>query len=232
LRKFRGKKIYYITQDPYNSFDPTYKIGKQFKEFSIEKGVKYKKEFANKILNELGFDNPDKILNLYPFQLSGGMLQRVSIARGVLVNPELIIADEPTTGLDYELQLDFVRLLKDIITNKNLSLLFITHNMKIVEEFKNDTTLVLYKGEIVEESKNILKNSLHPYSRILINSVPSNWKKGEILDILKDDKTIEDSSLSGCKFYNKCKFKKTICKKNPPFIKTKNGFVKCFLYKY
>ncbi len=158
------------------------------------------------------------------------MLQRVSIARGLLVNPELIIADEPTTGLDFELQIDFVRLLKNIITDKNLSLIFITHNMRIVEEFKSDATVVLYKGEIVEENRDILNNPIHPYTKILINSIPAKWTKDKTIEIIKNDKKTEDTSFPGCVFYNMCQFKKEDCKKAVPIIKTKNGFVKCFYY--
>ncbi len=193
--------------------------------------MEYNEDIVFKTLKDLGFENPEKTLKQYPFQLSGGMLQRVSIARGVLTDPDLIIADEPTTGLDYELQLEFIDFLKKIINAKKMSLIFITHNMKIMEEFKKASTLVLLKGEIIEENRDILKTPLHPYTRILIKSVPSEWKKGDDLISLSSNNSANDISRKGCKFYNECPYKTEKCKNTSPgFLKKEKGFVKCFIY--
>jgi len=233
INKIRGKHIYYLSQDSYNSFDPTFKIKYQLKEFLNTKNLSYNKNKIIKIMSELGFETPVKTLNLYPFQLSGGMLQRVSIARALLAGADIIIADEPTSGLDIELQIDFVKLLDKIVKLKKLSLIFITHNLKIVKEFDKTDTIVIYAGYIIEQNPSIIEQPYHPYTKGLIESMPSKWEKGTPIKTMKGFIPEPKKSFSRCVFYPRCKSRIEKCKKNFPNLieKKTNLKVRCLLYK-
>lgn len=232
LLEIRGKRMYYLNQDPFVSFDPTYKIRFQLKEYLKSKGIEYKEDQVINVLKKLGFGDPKKILNLYPFELSGGMLQRVSIARALLIKSEVLIADEITTALDEKLQKDLIRLIEEIITSENLSVILITHNLPLLNFLNYSNVIVLYGGELIEENRDILKNPLHPYTSSLLNSDPELWQKKGKITYIKGFLPLSRDELRGCVFYNRCELATPECQeKKPPLINIINkGRVKCFSY--
>ncbi len=174
LNSLRGKKVFSIFQNPMNSFNPALTIGKQIKQFAISHQRFEQKTFydeLNTILKDLSFSDPTIVLNQYPFQLSGGMLQRLMIAMAIFLQPELIIADEPTTALDVTVQKEILAQFKAIQKKLQTTLLLITHDFGVVAELA-DEVLVMKNGMIVEHG-NVLQIFDHPkqaYTRALINA--------------------------------------------------------------
>lgn len=188
-RNIRGNRIAIIFQDPMTSLDPTMTIGKQIMESMLEhKKVASKEEAKQKTLQLLelvGIDHPQKRLKQYPHQLSGGMRQRVVIAIALACEPDLLIADEPTTALDVTIQSQILELIKDIQKKTGVSIIFITHDLGVVANVA-DRVAVMYAGKIVEEglSSEIYYDPRHPYTWGLLSSIPSLSDKGsEILSI-------------------------------------------------
>ena len=175
VRKMRGKNIAYVFQDYQNAFTPFIRIGKQMDEMikcheSIE--PQERKDMILNSLTEVGLD-AERMFNSYPFQLSGGQLQRTAIAQATLLKPELLIADEPTTALDAVTAAKVLKLLADIKDKLHCTILFITHDLRCVKRFA-DRVAIMNAGEIVESgNKNeVLMNPQHPYTRELFASVP------------------------------------------------------------
>ena len=189
-QKIRGKKIAIIFQDPMTSLDPTMNIGKQVMEgMLLHKLVKDKKEAkqkAIKLLEDVGIDLPEKRFKQYPHQLSGGMRQRVVIAIALACEPDLLIADEPTTALDVTIQAQILDLIKKIQKDTGISIIFITHDLGVVANVA-DRVAVMYAGQIVEEGlcDEVFYNPKHPYTWGLLSSIPvlSDDKKSEIYSI-------------------------------------------------
>lgn len=188
-RRIRGNRIAIIFQDPMTSLDPTMTIGKQVMESMLEhKIVSSKKEAFDKTLKLLelvGIDHPDKRIKQYPHQLSGGMRQRVVIAIALACEPDILIADEPTTALDVTIQSQILELIKDIQEKTGISIIFITHDLGVVANVA-DRVAVMYAGKIVEEglANEIYYDPRHPYTWGLLSSIPSLSDKGsEILSI-------------------------------------------------
>ena len=174
MRKLRGKKISMIFQEPMTSLNPFLKCGEQIKESIFYSPVKLdKKNRVMELLDEVEFEDPEKIFNSYPHQISGGQRQRVMIAMAIANEPDLLIADEPTTALDVSVEQSLLILLKKIQKKMGMSIIFISHDLNIVRKI-SDRVLVMQKGEIKEEnSKNkIFQNPKHPYTQRLINSLP------------------------------------------------------------
>ncbi len=174
LRKIRGSDISIIFQDPTTALNPTMKIGNQITELLISKEKYKRKEAKNRayeLLELVGIDNPKIRFSQYPHQLSGGQKQRIMIAIALSGNPDLIIADEPTTSLDILYQNQILTLFKDIQKKLGLSIIFITHNISIVSKIC-DRIFVMYKGKILEMGnvKNILSSPKHPYTHLLLKS--------------------------------------------------------------
>ena len=176
LLEFRGKEIATIFQDPMTSLDPVFKIGKQMVEM-ICAHQKISKQEARKMaidaLNRVGIPEPEKRMESYPYELSGGMCQRVIIAMAVCCKPKFIIADEPTTALDVTVQAQVLDLLKDLQKEMNTSILLITHNLGVVWEMC-DKVMVMYAGNTVEsaDTKELYANPMHPYTWGLLDSIP------------------------------------------------------------
>lgn len=189
LQKYiRGNKIAIIFQDPMTSLDPTMKIGKQIMEGMLEHNiVKNKKEAyikAIELLNLVGIDQPKKRINQYPHQLSGGMRQRVVISIALACEPDILIADEPTTALDVTIQAQILELIKDIQEKTGVSIIFITHDLGVVANVA-DRVAVMYAGKIVETglANEIYYNPKHPYTWGLLSSIPSIDGHGDIYSI-------------------------------------------------
>lgn len=183
MRNIRGNRIAMIFQEPMTSLNPVFTIGDQICEAIIlhqKVGMAEARDRAASMLQKVGIANPKERLDDYPHQMSGGMRQRVMIAMALSCNPELLIADEPTTALDVTIQAQILDLMKKLIDEMGMTLLLITHDFGIVaEQAKN--VAVMYAGQIVEKGdvKEIFKNPQHPYTKGLLESIPSLKKKGD-----------------------------------------------------
>lgn len=234
LLEFRGKEIATIFQDPMTSLDPVFKIGKQMVEM-ICAHQKVSKAEARKMavdaLNRVGIPEPEKRMESYPYELSGGMCQRVIIAMAVCCKPKFILADEPTTALDVTVQAQVLDLLKDLQKEMNTSLLLITHNLGVVWEMC-DKVMVMYAGNTVEsaDTKTLYSNPLHPYTWGLLDSIPRLSDKAKE-DLRTIPGTPPDLRLTGqcCNFYNRCPYMTEECRKSvPPLVEVEPGhFVAC-----
>ena len=234
LLEFRGKEIATIFQDPMTSLDPVFKIGKQMVEM-ICAHQKVSKAEARKMavdaLNRVGIPEPEKRMESYPYELSGGMCQRVIIAMAVCCKPKFILADEPTTALDVTVQAQVLDLLKDLQKEMNTSILLITHNLGVVWEMC-DKVMVMYAGNTVEsaDTKTLYSNPLHPYTWGLLDSIPRLSDKAKE-DLRTIPGTPPDLRLTGqcCNFYNRCPYMTEECRKSvPPLVEVEPGhFVAC-----
>ena len=231
LNDFRGKDIAVIFQDPMTSLDPVFKIGKQMTEMimahqNVTKDEAWK--MAVEALSKVGIPEPEKRMNSYPYELSGGMCQRVIIAMAVCCKPKLIIADEPTTALDVTVQ---AQVLKELQRDMDTAILLITHNLGVVWEMC-DKVMVMYAGNTVEftDTKTLYSNPRHPYTWGLLDSMPklSDESKGELKTI---PGTPPDLRLTGkcCNFYNRCPYVTEACTQSvPPLVEVEPGhFVAC-----
>ena len=234
LNDFRGKDIAVIFQDPMTSLDPVFKIGKQMTEMimahqNVTKDEAWK--MAVEALSKVGIPEPEKRMNSYPYELSGGMCQRVIIAMAVCCKPKLIIADEPTTALDVTVQAQVLELLKELQRDMDTAILLITHNLGVVWEMC-DKVMVMYAGNTVEftDTKTLYSNPRHPYTWGLLDSMPklSDESKGELKTI---PGTPPDLRLTGkcCNFYNRCPYVTEACTQSvPPLVEVEPGhFVDC-----
>ena len=234
LNDFRGKDIAVIFQDPMTSLDPVFKIGKQMTEMimahqNVTKDEAWK--MAVEALSKVGIPEPEKRMNSYPYELSGGMCQRVIIAMAVCCKPKLIIADEPTTALDVTVQAQVLELLKELQRDMDTAILLITHNLGVVWEMC-DKVIVMYAGNTVEftDTKTLYSNPRHPYTWGLLDSMPklSDESKGELKTI---PGTPPDLRLTGrcCNFYNRCPYVTEACTQSvPPLVEVEPGhFVAC-----
>ena len=234
LNDFRGKDIAVIFQEPMRSLDPVFKIGKQMTEMimahqNVTKDEAWK--MAVEALSKVGIPEPEKRMNSYPYELSGGMCQRVIIAMAVCCKPKLIIADEPTTALDVTVQAQVLELLKELQRDMDTAILLITHNLGVVWEMC-DKVMVMYAGNTVEftDTKTLYSNPRHPYTWGLLDSMPklSDESKGELKTI---PGTPPDLRLTGkcCNFYNRCPYVTEACTQSvPPLVEVEPGhFVAC-----
>ncbi len=238
LRKVRGKEIGMIFQEPMTALNPVFTVGYQIEEVlkvhtDLSKKDRYRRVLE--VMRKVGLPDPEKRYNEYPHQLSGGLRQRVMIAIALVMTPDLVIADEPTTALDVTIQkqiLDLIRQLKD---DFKTSLIFISHDMGVIREIA-DRIYVMYAGIIVEEAdKNVLfKNSLHPYTRGLIDSIPPVDFKFRKMQLKSIEGSVPDpaNKPSGCPFHPRCPYAMERCTKEfPPELEVEEGHtVRCFLY--
>ena len=223
LRKIRGNRISYIFQDPLSTLHPLMKIGDQIME-ALE--VHYGKDQlhfnkAKKLLNDVQIPNPERVMMMYPHELSGGMRQRISIAIALSNDPEIIIADEPTTALDVTVQAQILRILDQLRKERDLSIIFISHDFGVISQIC-DRIIVMYAGEIVEEgqSTEILNNPQHPYTASLIKCVPQLGERNAELYSIKGSPPLLDNLPHGCKFAARCDSVKSKCKENNISLKT------------
>lgn len=235
LRDLRGRRICPIFQDPMASLNPTFTIIDQLSTV-IRRSDKAKTkkevfELAKSALSEVAITDPERVLNAYPFQLSGGLNQRVLIAMALVNQPDLILADEPGTALDVTVQEQTLRLMRNLTEKLNSAVLLITHNLGVVRQFA-DRVYVMYAGSVVEEgqTKQIFSSPKHPYTQALMASVPklSGGKLPQGIDGLVPDYT---KPPSGCRFHPRCEYAREACKQNQPLLQLGNGHkVACVLY--
>ena len=223
------REISMIFQDPMTSLDPVFKVGRQMVEMIMAHQSVTKEEarkMALEALDKVGIPEPEKRMNAYPYELSGGMCQRVIIAMAVCCKPKLIIADEPTTALDVTVQAQVLELLKDLQKTMDTAILLITHNLGVVWDMC-DKVMVMYAGNTVEftDTKTLYSNPKHPYTWGLLNSMPklSDASHGELQAI---PGTPPDLRLTGkcCNFYNRCPYVTDACMASvPPLVEIEPG---------
>lgn len=220
LRRVRGNRIGFISQDAMASLDPLFNIASQMREsIALHLGLSGKsaRRRALELLEEVGLQRPERILRSYPHQLSGGMRQRVVGAIAVAGNPDLIIADEPTSNLDATTQEDYLRLLARLRREHHLSILLISHDISIVERFC-ERTAVMYAGKIVEQGPTgtVLAGPAHPYTRALLRCVPSRVVDGERLAEIPGQPPSMAELPAGCRFAARCAYREARCETTDP----------------
>ncbi len=220
MRKIRGREISMIFQEPMTSLNPVLKIGTLMTEvIMVHKKVDKKRalKIAKKMLKEVKMPDPEEVLNKYPFELSGGMRQRVMIAMALSSDPEILIADEPTTALDVTIQGQILKLIIELSQKRGTSVLLITHDLGVVANVA-DRVIVMYAGNIVEEGKvrNIFTNPAHPYTRGLLKSLPSLAKEGEELPTIPGTLPNLIEPPKGCLFYERCDIRDEFCNEKRP----------------
>ncbi len=228
MRKIRGHHISMIFQEPMTSLNPILTIGLQITEpLQIHMGMTDKQARARAIelLGLVGIPDPARRLEQYPHQFSGGMRQRVMIAIGLACNPQLIIADEPTTALDVTIQAQILELMKDLSRKLNIALIVITHNLGVVARYA-DRVIVMYAARLVEEGEadNVFHRPRHPYSMGLLRSVPRlDRPRGAKLETIEGLPPNLAHVQSGCRFAPRCPFKIAICETEPALLNTDTG---------
>jgi oligopeptide/dipeptide ABC transporter ATP-binding protein len=228
MRKIRGARIAMVFQDPMTSLNPTFKVGDQIAEaIVLHQGLDRRRAMqdAGAILRSVGIASPEQICDCYPHQLSGGMAQRVMIGIAISCNPDLLIADEPTTSLDVTVQAQILDLLRGLQQKLGTSILLITHNLGVIAQICQEVG-VMYAGRIVEHAptKNIFKEPAHPYTKALLASTVSLHARHGKLDTIGG--TVPDlvHLPTGCAFSPRCKFAKDVCRELiPPQVKVKNN---------
>jgi oligopeptide/dipeptide ABC transporter ATP-binding protein len=224
MAKLRGTEIGMIFQNPTSSLNPVLSIGAQMVE-TIRQHRKVSaaeaRDLAKGALLDVGIGDPQGILSRYPFQLSGGMNQRVMIALAMLAQPDLLIADEPTTALDVTTQAQILERLRDLIQERDTALILITHDIALVREYA-DHVVVLYAGQVCESGpvETVIHSPQHPYTQALIESVPrADLEAGERLPAIPGELPDASDTLLGCPFTPRCRYAMDICAQVNPALK-------------
>src|SRR5699024_9437322 len=235
MRKIRGNEISMIFQEPMTSLNPVYTIGQQLREsFKIHEGLGKKAGTKRSIemLELVGIPSPEKRVDQYPYELSGGMRQRVMIAMALACKPELLIADEPTTALDVTIQAQSLELIKELQEEIGMSVVMITHDLGVVDE-TCDYVAVMYCGKVVEfaDVETLFENPRHPYTVGLLNSLPRHDQDQDELIPIKGNVPAPDEMPEGCRFAPRCPFASDICAKLPELEEQEDGNeVRCWIY--
>ncbi|AIQ30932.1 peptide ABC transporter ATP-binding protein [Paenibacillus sp. FSL P4-0081] len=208
VRGIRGNRIAMIFQEPMTSLNPVFKIGRQISEsarYHLKLSKKEAAERAVEMLRKVGIPRPEKIAQQYAHQLSGGMRQRVMIAMAMVCNPQLLIADEPTTALDVTIQAQILDLMRELQEKEGMSILMITHDLGVVAEMC-DRVVIMYAGQIVEETDvaTLYSNPLHPYTRGLLASLPQLAGDENRLSSIPGQVPNPANLPSGCRFAPRC----------------------------
>lgn len=236
MRQIRGNQIAMIFQEPMTSLDPLFTIGYQIIEVLKNHRKITKKEARKKAIEMLklvGIPRAEEIVDEYPHQLSGGMRQRVMIAIAMACDPEILIADEPTTALDVTIQAQILELMRKLNKEKGTAIMLITHDLGVVASMC-DRVVVMYAGKVVEEGdvRTILKSPKHPYTKGLIRSLPKLSKREERLYSIPGNVPKPGAIQTGCGFAPRCEEAFEQCfTENPKLIQLKEGHsCRCFLY--
>jgi len=234
MRNVRGNDIAMIFQEPMTSLNPVYTCGFQIDE-AVMRHQHLDKDAARKktidMLRLVGIPAPEQRANEYPHQLSGGMRQRVMIAMALSCNPDVLIADEPTTALDVTIQAQILELLDDLQTRLNMAVLLITHDLGVIAEVA-DHVAIMYAGQIVESGPvdTIFHNPKHPYTQGLLASVPRLDETRERLSVIKGSVPNAKQFPQGCRFASRCTLAEDQCHQQPAFVEIEAAHqVACWL---
>ena len=232
-KQVRWKKIAYVTQAAINSLNPVIKVVDHLIEpliLHLDMSKNDAVERAKEAIKKVGI--VEDFLWRYPFELSGGMRQRIVIALSIITNPRIVILDEPTSALDVMTQANIINLLKELKQSENLSFIFITHDIAVSSEL-SDKVAVMYAGQIVElgSAEKMYIEPLHPYSKGLLNSVPRIHSDKQVVFIPGTPPSLINPP-SGCRFYPRCPYAMSVCEKNqPPLVEiSSEEYVRCWLY--
>ena len=220
MAKLRGKEIAMIFQEPMTSLNPVYTVGYQISEMILRHEKVSKKEARARAIEMLRLVNipaPEKRIDEYPHELSGGMRQRVMIAMGLICHPQLLIADEPTTALDVTIQAQILELLQKLQRELNVAILVITHNFGIVSEIC-DTVSVMYAGTVLEtgSKEDVFRSPANPYSRALMESIPRRGVKNQRLRTIPGIPPELFDEMAGCPFAPRCEYAAQRCREEKP----------------
>ncbi|MFC7785258.1 MULTISPECIES: ABC transporter ATP-binding protein [unclassified Rossellomorea] len=236
LRKVRGNQISMIFQEPMTSLNPVIPVGEQIAEavrIHQKLGKKEAWKKAVEMLELVGIPSPEQRAKQEPFQLSGGMRQRVMIAMALACNPEVLIADEPTTALDVTIQAQILELMKDLQKKLNMGIIFITHDLGVVAELC-DKVAVMYAGQVVEYSstEQLFSNPKHPYTNGLMSSLPKLHEDQAELETMPGSVPSPYDMPKGCRFSPRCALATARCHEEEPQLNSsKDGSqIRCFLY--
>ena len=220
MQEIRGNHIAMVFQEPMTSLNPVFTIGDQIKEAILVHERVKESEMDRRciqVLKDVGIPSPEERMKDYPHQLSGGQRQRVMIAMALACNPDLVIADEPTTALDVTIQAQILDLFEELQQKRHMSLLYITHDLGVVANIA-DYIYVMYAGIIVEQGNTtaIFRQAQHPYTQGLLASLPTRLKRGSTLHSIPG--TVPDPAYkpSGCPFHPRCGFAVETCRSNFP----------------
>jgi peptide/nickel transport system ATP-binding protein len=235
MRRIRGKRIGMVFQDPLTSLNPLYRIGDQLVETiatHTDLSASQARQKALALLTEVGIPAPETRIDNYPHQFSGGMRQRVVLALALAAEPELVIADEPTTALDVSVQAQIIALLKRLCAQHGAAVMLITHDMGVIAETA-DRVAVMYAGRIAEIGpvREVIKAPLHPYTRGLMGSIPSLTHDSDRLVQIPGSMPRLTAIPSGCPFHPRCPRAFTPCPTFRPELQPEqNSQVACWLY--
>ena len=228
MRRIRGNRISMIFQEPMSALNPVFTVGDQVAEVARVHGTGSRKDAWNRAVEMLtltGIPSPAERAKQYPHQLSGGMRQRVLIAMALIMNPALVIADEPTTALDVTIQAQILELLVDLQKRLGTSILMITHDLGVIAE-TTSRVLVMYGGEIVEEApvKVLFASAHHPYTEGLMNAMPQITDSRERLNVIPGTVPPPTAWPSGCRFRDRCPYSWEKCEReHPPLYQIGDG---------
>ncbi|HXV45679.1 MAG TPA: ABC transporter ATP-binding protein [Nitrososphaera sp.] len=229
--KIRWKKVSMVFQGAMNVLDPVYTIESQLIEILREHGVDQRrwKEKISVSLQSVGLD--PAIGRRYPHELSGGMKQRVVIAMAILLQPDLLIADEPTTALDVLMQKKIIDLLKKLRNERKMNVILVSHDLALMSSIA-DKLAIMYAGHIVEigSTKEIYKNPRHPYTQALIKAIPRLPSEDKKIHFIPGSPQALVDPHKGCRFYERCPYAMEVCKNSVPEFSTESGYVRCWLY--
>jgi oligopeptide/dipeptide ABC transporter ATP-binding protein len=243
IRHIRGNHISMVFQEPMTAMSPVRTVGQQIMEAIIlhQKVSKQEaREQTIEILSRVRMSRPEKVVDDYPFQLSGGMRQRAVIAMALSCKPSLLIADEPTTALDVTTEAQILNLMRDLKEEYGMAIMYITHNMGVIAEMAENVA-VMYMGKVVEQAdvRQLFFNPLHPYTTGLLASIPqltdaiAHTEKSRRLNVIKGMVPDPYSRLKGCPFHPRCpQFIEGVCNEvEPPLVEAEPGhLVRCHLY--